>query len=321
MSEAIPSLSIIIEWENAGRIGAARARRMLRALRNQLREIGPASGARHEIVLLHDPLKVKRETLVESVREAGAGWPADINYAAVPGNGYYRQKNAGAALAEGDIIIFLDSDVVPEPGWLAALTGPFALPGIDVVCGNTFVAPDSLYSAAMALAWIFPLRSAESGLVRSRYFYANNVAFRRAVFALHPFPETGQFRGQCAFLAEQLIGSGHDIYLSRDARVAHAPPQGLKRFVVRALWGGHDDRIRTKLLARRPSGGGRSPARKLGAYVAHIFRDRRRVELGLGGAVVATGIAIVYQGLSLTAFLAARAAPKLVRRGLKRMDI
>ena len=322
MSQPIPSLSIVIEWENAGRIGAERARRMLCALRSQLEEIGPGSGEGHQIVLLHDPDRVTRETVAASVREAGADWPAEIVYAAAPGGGYYRQKNAGAALARNDILIFLDSDVVPEPGWLAGLVAPFASPGVDVVCGNIFVDHHGLYSAAMALTWIFPLRSTESGLVRSRFFYANNVAFRRAVFAKHPFPETGQFRGQCGFLAEELIGSGHEIYLSRDAQVAHAPPQGLKRFVVRALWGGHDDRIRANLVARRPpQTAARSPARKLAGYVARIFRERRRVELGLGGAVVATGLAIVYRGLSLSAFLASKAAPKLVQRGLERVDI
>ena len=322
MSEAVPSLSIVIEWENAGRIGAARARRMLRALRRQLRDVDPGATAGHEIILLHDPLKVRRETIAESVREAGPDWPAEITYAPVPGIGYYRQKNAGAALARNDILIFLDSDVVPEPGWLDRLTKPFASPGVEVVCGNTFVAPDSLYSAAMALTWIFPLRSTETGLVPSRFFHANNVAFRRALFALHPFPETGQFRGQCGFLAEELIRNGHEIYLSRDAQVAHAPPQGLKHFVLRALWGGYDERIRAKLLARRSvARGTRSPARKLGTYVSRIFRERRRVELGLGGAAVAAGIAIVYQGLRVASYLASRAAPRLVRRGLERADI
>jgi hypothetical protein len=200
--------------------------------------------------------------------------------------------------------------------------GPFASPDLDVVCGNTFVAPDTLYSAAMALTWIFPLRSTESGLVRSRFFHANNVAFRRAVFARHPFPETGQFRGQCGFLADELIRSGHEIYLNRDAQVAHAPPQGLKHFVVRALWGGHDARVRAKLRtqhAAAPGTGGK--ARKLGAYLLRIFRERRRVGLGLGGALVAAGLAVVYHGLSLTAYLSSAAAPALVRHGLERVDL
>ena len=322
MSDSVPSLSIVIEWENAGRIGAARARRMLSTLHDQLRELGPAPGAGHEIILLHDPRKVERESVIASLRDAAGDWPAEITCVAAPGGGYYQQKNAGAALARGDIVIFLDSDVVPEPGWLAALTAPFASPGVDVVCGNTFVDPDGLYAAAMALTWIFPLRSAESGLVRSPYFYANNVAIRRAVFARHPFPETGQFRGQCGFLADELVRSGHEIYLSRDAQVAHAPPQGLKHFVVRALWGGHDDRIRAKRLGPQKAAGPTRPlAARVGGRFARIFRERGRVGLGLGGAVVAAGLAILYQGLRLTAYLASAAAPKLVESGLARVDL
>jgi glycosyltransferase involved in cell wall biosynthesis len=321
MSDAVPSLSIVIEWENAGRIGAERAGRMLRALHSQFAELGAGAGGGHEIILLHDPRTVRRDVLVESLHEAGADWPAEIIYAAVPGHGYYRQKNAGAALARNDIIIFLDSDVVPEPGWLRGLAGPLGSPDVDVVCGNTYVDPDSFYAAAMALGWIFPLRSTEHGLVRSQSFCANNFAIRRAVFARHPFPETGQYRGQCGFLAEDLIGSGHNIYLNRDAQVAHPPPYGLKQFVIRALWGGYDDRIRRRLRAQHLAGRGtRGLTRKSGAYLMRIFRDRRRVQLSLGGAVVAAGIAILYQGLRMTAYLTSKAAPKLVRRSLERVE-
>src|SRR5947209_2422685 len=43
-------------------------------------------------------------------------------------------RNLGAALAGGELLVFLDADAIPEPGWLAALVGALR-PGIDVVAG------------------------------------------------------------------------------------------------------------------------------------------------------------------------------------------
>src|SRR4029077_19368753 len=50
---------------------------------------------------------------------------------------YCSLKNAGAAASSGEIIIFLDSDVIPEPNWLAALLETFSNPHVSVVVGST----------------------------------------------------------------------------------------------------------------------------------------------------------------------------------------
>ena len=321
MSEAVPSLSIVMEWENAGRIGAERANRTLRTLRTQLGALGSNEATPHQIILVYDPRKARPDRIAESMTQAGRDWPAEITYVEAAGDDYYCQKNRGAALARNEILVFLDSDVVPEAGWLAALIAPFSAPEIEVVCGNTYVAPESLYTAAMALIWLFPLRSEEGGLVASRYFYANNVAFRRTLFARHAFPETGQFRGQCGALADLLRARGHRIHLSRDAQVAHPPPQGFKAFVVRALWGGHDTRINARLRGARLHRGTGLTLRKTAGHFSRIFRDRRRVGLGISGACIASALAILYQGLVLAGDLAAGAAPELFRRGLERADV
>jgi len=313
MHQPVPSLSIIIEWENAGRIGAARARRMLAALHRQLGALG---GGGHELILVHDPAKASRAALEESLRTVApeADWPARIRFVAAPGGGYYEQKNRGAAGARREIIVFLDSDVVPQEGWLAALVAPFADPQVGVVGGNTFVEHDGLYSAAFAIAWFFPLPSSGHGIEKSRGFFANNVAFRREIFAAHNFPETGQYRGQCGFLAEALGRAGHQVYLSREARVAHPPPEGLRHFLVRALWNGHDDSL-------RQGGGVRRLAREYGGQLKRIGRDHDRVGLGLAGAAGASLLASAYYALRLAGYLGARAAPNLVRRTLTRADI
>lgn len=44
-------------------------------------------------------------------------------------------RNAGLEAARGDVVVFLDDDAVPEPGWLAALAAPFRDPSIKAVGG------------------------------------------------------------------------------------------------------------------------------------------------------------------------------------------
>jgi GT2 family glycosyltransferase len=45
-------------------------------------------------------------------------------------------RNAGIAMATGDIVIAIDDDVVVPPGWLERLVGPFARPEVAAVTGH-----------------------------------------------------------------------------------------------------------------------------------------------------------------------------------------
>jgi hypothetical protein len=318
-----PSLSLVIEWENANRIGVERARRMLAALHEQLREVGAPGRGEHEVFLLFPEDDVSDAELRPIVEEVAPidSWPARFRLVPSTAGGYYEQKNAGAALTSGDILIFLDSDVVPQPGWLAGLIDGLQRSNASVVCGNTFVEYDGVYSAAVALSWFFPLRSEEEGLKPTHFFYANNVAFRRDVFMKHQFPETGQFRGQCSALAVNLERDGHQIVMNGASRVAHPPPEGLKHYAVRALWNGHDDFISMRNAGNASFlGGSKKIARDLRWTLQTIKRDHPKVGFGLAGAAVAGSLAAVYCGLKWMSYTAAIADDRKVYRTLEKVD-
>lgn len=154
---------------------------------------------------------------------------------------YYPLKNFGARLARGDFLLFVDSDVLPEKGWLAHLLGSFARQDVHVVSGQTYVAPRDFTSRAFALGWSYQLRDAAAGFLVPPKFYANNIAFRADVFRQSGFPPVGlRSRGACSLLGRALARRGIQVWENRNTGVDHPPPAGLRHITVRALVHGRD---------------------------------------------------------------------------------
>jgi len=222
--------------------------------------------------------------------------PAEIDLAVHVAEGleYYPLKNFGASLAAGDLLLFVDSDVLPEAGWLAHLTGSFGQPDVHAVSGQTYIAPVDLTSRAYALGWTYALRDADGGLVTPQKFYANNLAFRADLFRKVPFRPLGlRSRGACSLLRDDLARLGLAVWENRAARVDHPPPSGLGHMLVRALAHGRDQYL-TPTGGRSASGLGRSlglAAARLGRGFGRTRRDWRRV--GLRRYQVPAALAII----------------------------
>jgi glycosyltransferase involved in cell wall biosynthesis len=271
----LPTPSIVIEWENVALAGDARANQMLDSLGEQLHDLADRFSDTPEVIVLYDADEVDGEALRGAVYDRlkrGTDIPnIPFTVELLTNDGeYYEQKNRGARHANRDVLVFLDSDVIPERGWLEHLVAPFDDHMTRVVAGHTYVVDDSLYEKAFKYFWFFPTREQ----TRDRWFFANNVAFRRDVFLDYGFPDTETFRGQCTELATRLQRDGVGVRQAHEAVCSHPAPNGVRHFAIHALCTGHDNEIR----ARRPD---ESTARGLlragGQFVVNTFVAGKRI--------------------------------------------
>jgi hypothetical protein len=269
---------------------------MLRELLSQTAQLRAGMRSRPELIILHEP-SVPRSVIDEALRRATAGaeGPFDVRIVGTSGSSYYDQKNIGARLASRDYVLFVDSDVVPEPGWLAALLSSLG-PRVRIVGGSTYVDPKSFFGRAFALFWFFPPRLEAAGLKRSGFFYANNVLFERNLFLAYEFPDLPLYRGHCTALAEKLRRSRIPLFMRLDARVSHAPPSP-REFIHRALSEGHDVAVRAHLQGESSGSGARELRRQFQNLRKRVNIRRDHLKLPAKETAVALSLASAYATL------------------------
>ncbi len=307
------SVSVVIEWENVGLSGESRAAAMLQALATQLRE----QDADFEVIFVVNP----EEHALSDVEAIVARFfiqSEAVRFLSHAEHGYFAKKNAGAQAAENALLMFVDSDVIPEPGWLAGLVGAFADPEVDIVSGVTYMEVNGWYSRSMAAFWFFPPRPTESGLVPTRRVFANNIAFRRALFLANPFPELPEFRGHIGLMGKQLEQKGIAMYCQNGSRCSHPPPNGFWHFIKRAVAEGYDNFSRE----RRSQEGGRVPLRSV-YWSARNWSNKvgqniaaRKQQLGLTPwrLTIARLLAYAYIALMVLGELLSRLMPQTIKK-------
>lgn len=314
MSPRLPSPAIIMEWENALVYGASRAEQGLLELVRQLRQCASAMDEPPELVIAFDPSRVTQDVIFRSLSASlgPSDWPMRVTLHPIsPGASYAGYHNEGFRRTSRDIVVFFDSDVIPEPGWLEQMLLPFLNDRIGVVAGNTYIDPHGLYARACALFWFFPPRCRESGLRPTNYFFLNNVAFRRDIFARFPFPEGGYFRGRAYKHARAIWRAGIPVVQQMAARAAHPPPVGVRYFVIYALCRGDDYALLEREGYQRPLA---AFINNLRTAMARITGRRQELNADWGSVAVSVALAVTYYGLVLTGQLIGRAHPKLVQR-------
>lgn len=309
--------SVVIEWGNVVLAGSSRAVEMLRRLAIQMQCLRE-QGVEGEAILVQDVDDPASESLPHVIQSAFGTAAGSVRVVAACHKGYHEKKNAGAVAARGDILVFLDSDVLPEDRWLETLLSPFWQTDAAVVAGTTYLEPSTMYTKAVAAFWFFPPRSNEEGMVTAdpNTIFGNNIAFRRQVFLEHQYPVLDQFRGQQGVLLRNLREKGFKIYLQRGARCAHPAPNGLVHFFCRALCEGYDNIV----ISRREAGGAKLPWRHtywslrsslLGSLQA--IRDRKRaLNLSAVDVLAASVIALCYVALMMLGEIITRIDPRIV---------
>lgn len=285
IAEAMTVFTIIMEMENATLLPHDEFVEILATLERELAlPVQAKTGsARAQVIFAQDGGPRDGEVLSSMLRQAAPGLSmlADIEVMSVPGGRYYELRNAAVPHARGEIILFLDSDAIPQPGWLAKMLAPFADGTVTIVNGFTALDHDDFLSRAYALFWVFPLARGDERFAAKRSLNVNNCAFRRAWIAAHPFPENDGFKVSCSILWDQVRRDGVDVRRV-DALALHKPPRGLRFLVWRAIVTGRDNDRRYRALksSSRPMRLWHS----LGRLWTAEWRSLRRI-FGKGGYV------------------------------------
>lgn len=160
----------------------------------------------------------------------------------LPGKTYDGQKNAAAHAAQGEFLVFLDGDCVPQrKTWLADLISPFSDPDIHAVGGLTLYEGQDITSKAMSVL-DFGFLFAPDTHGRLGCYASNNVAFRRDSYLALQAPDDGVLRSYCYKHAQLFLRAGRGVLAEHRAFVLHELPDVTKERLrrgydyVAALW-------------------------------------------------------------------------------------
>jgi len=162
-------------------------------------------------------------------------------------------RNLGANAATGDVLVFTDSDCVPEPEWLERLIAGFDAERIVGVGGSYGIRNDSSWLARLVHEEIVLRHERLAGEVD--FLGSFNVAYRRDAFmAAGGFDETfARASGEDNDLAYRLQDAGGTLRFVPEARVAHYHPSRLVPYLRTQMRHGY---WRMRLYAKHPQRSG-----------------------------------------------------------------
>jgi len=211
-------------------------------------------------------------------------------------------RNAGIDAAKGEVVAFIDDDVVAEPGWLAHLVRPLLDERADAAGGRVALDDSVAVPRWLGRDWLGYLSPYDRGpderlLAADDYVLTANAAFRTdRLRALSGFDEALGPRAGSPMVNDDLdlcrrfVAAGGRIVYVPDAVVIHElPPDRLTPgYLVRRSYaqGRSDWLLERDANSRRPLGG----AKGILVHLRRLLGDRVRegpwhADVAFGGAL------------------------------------
>lgn len=191
-------------------------------------------------------------------------------------------RNRGASASRSELLAFVDSDCVVEPGWLEALVPELADPAVAAAGGRVLPAAEGSwlerYEAVRSPLDLGSVRVAVRPRQPVPYLVTANLVVRREAFTAVGGFDAGLRTGEDVDLCWRLSTAGHRLVYQPEGRVRHEHRGAPRAFVAtRAAYA-----ISEASLLRRHPGNGRwlgfSPG--MGAFalgMAGALLGRRRL--------------------------------------------
>lgn len=168
------------------------------------------------------------------VQEFSERLPLTVLHCAAPGKN--RALNIALEHLQGDLVVFTDDDVLPDPDWLQRLREAVDAHPEATMFGGTVLpdwpgpVPDWLTEQAVDFTVLFAKNARPSGECRFIDIFGPNMAIRRSVFdggmrfAEHVGPDATRplyAMGSETELLRRLEADGHRAWFEANARVRH----------------------------------------------------------------------------------------------------
>jgi hypothetical protein len=156
----------------------------------------------------------------------------------LPPDGPYAARNAGAAAARGELLLFTDSDCVCPPDWVARADRELDRPSVSALQGGSVAARDSRLSRWIQLEHErFVASHAATGF--RRFCDTRSFAIRRDAFSGHPFA-TDRQRGADGAYGRSLEARGISIRYEPEWAVIHDHARSRRSFAIRMFRQGQE---------------------------------------------------------------------------------
>lgn len=313
-------ITFVLEWENAILSELERTSELLTQIHLQS---NTQKQAQFELLILHNSEQVSEEFISDFLRnvlnEKNLPEMEETRVLDVKDAHYFQLKNEGVRHAKGETVIILDSDIIPQAGWLEALLNAHQKYPEAIIAGATHIDYSDFIGKCFALAWFFPAPSDRSDMESANLIFSNNFICKKQLLIDNPYPKMaeGVTRGADTLLWKDLERKGVKLFICHQAKASHPAPNGWEHFFNRALAEGRDDYLR---LFERDFQVGNPEFRFFKIYllrskntIVRIWKNRAKVNLSLWQVPFATITMLTYYLFYLIGGIITKATPRYAK--------